>query len=160
MLLWLRLLTFAVIVPGFSLGLVPRWILRSGWGGRFHVGRWQLLGWIPLLAGVVLMLWCWYDFAVRGAGTPAPYDPPRNLVVSGPYRVVRNPMYVAGTSFLLGLALVAGAPGIAAYAIFFWLLTAIFVFAYEQPALERRFGESYQRYRASVPAWIPRRPSR
>jgi protein-S-isoprenylcysteine O-methyltransferase Ste14 len=102
------------------------------------------------------MLWCWYDFAVRGLGTPAPYDPPRNLVVSGPYRVVRNPMYVAGTTFLLGLALITGSAGLAVYAILFWLFTATFVLLYEQPALEHRFGESYLRYRASVPAWIPR----
>jgi protein-S-isoprenylcysteine O-methyltransferase Ste14 len=158
MMLWLRLLIFAVIVPGFSLGLVPRWILRSGWGGRFDVGAFQALGWIPVSVGVLLMLWCWYDFAVRGVGTPAPYDPPRNLVVSGPYRVVRNPMYVAGTTFLLGLALVTGSPGLAAYSLLFWLLTATFVLVYEQPALAERFGESYARYRASVPAWVPRRP--
>ena len=86
------------------------------------------------------MLWCWADFARRGRGTPAVYDPPRTLVTSGPYRVVRNPMYVAGVSFLVGLALVTGAPGLIAYAAGFWVATALFVLSYEERALRRRFG--------------------
>src|SRR5438105_1773162 len=102
--IWLRLAIFAVIVPGFMLALVPRWVLRSGWGGRVDLGILHALGWLPITAGVALMLWCWYDFVTRGRGTPAPYDPPRRLVVDGPYRVVRNPMYVAGVSWLIGLA--------------------------------------------------------
>jgi protein-S-isoprenylcysteine O-methyltransferase Ste14 len=109
-------------------------------------------------AGVALMLWCWADFARRGHGTPAPYDPPTRLVVGGPYRVVRNPMYVAGVLFLLGLAIVAGAPGLVAYAGGFWLLTALFVAGYEEPALRRRFGAEYEAYRRDVAAWLPRPP--
>src|SRR5215213_9919398 len=113
---WLRLALFAVLLPGFSLVLVPWWVLRSRWGGRVDLGALHLAGWLPLAAGAALMLWCWHDFAVRGRGTPAPYDPPRALVTSGPYRLVRNPMYIAGVLFLLGLAIVTGAPGLVAYA--------------------------------------------
>jgi protein-S-isoprenylcysteine O-methyltransferase Ste14 len=154
--IWVRLAIFAVLLPGFALGLMPRWILRSGWGGRVDFGFAHALGWLPLVMGVGLMLWCWYDFATRGRGTPAPYDPPEKLVTSGPYRVVRNPMYVAGVTFLIGLAIVTGAPGLVAYAAMFWLAASLFVLAYEEPALRHRFGADYEEYRRSVPSWVPR----
>jgi protein-S-isoprenylcysteine O-methyltransferase Ste14 len=157
---WLRLALCAVLLPGMSLGLGPWWLLQSRWGGRIDLGALHLVGWLPVAAGAALMLWCWYDFAVRGRGTPAPYDPPRALVTSGPYRAVRNPMYVAGVLFLLGLATVTGAPGLVAYAGAFWLLAVLFVAGYEEPALERRFGSAYEAYRRAVPAWIPRWPAR
>jgi protein-S-isoprenylcysteine O-methyltransferase Ste14 len=156
--IWLRVLLFALILPGVALGVGPALLLRSGWGGRVALGAAHLIGWLPLAAGVVLMLWCWWDFATRGQGTPAPYDPPQRLVVTGPYRAVRNPMYVAGILVLLGLALVTGAPGLVAYAAGFWLATALFVRAYEEPALRRRFGAGYEEYRRRVPAWLPRIP--
>jgi protein-S-isoprenylcysteine O-methyltransferase Ste14 len=155
MTLLLRVALFAVLMPGFALGLGPLWMLRSGWGGRVALGPLHALGWIPLAAGVALMLWCWYDFATRGRGTPAPYDPPTRLVTAGPYRVVRNPMYVAGVTFLIGLALVTGAPGLLAYAAAFLAATMLFVLGYEQPALAERFGAEYERYRREVPGWIP-----
>jgi protein-S-isoprenylcysteine O-methyltransferase Ste14 len=155
--IWLRLLIFAVLVPGSTIVLLPVLLLRSGWGGRVDLGIFAYFGWIPLVAGAALMLWCWYDFVTRGRGTPAPYDPPKQLVVSGPFGVVRNPMYVAGVLMLLGLALAYGAPGLVVYAAAFWVFTATFVALYEQPALRRKFGDEYQRYCARVPAWIPRR---
>ena len=158
--IWLRLALFALLLPAVALGLGPWWMLRSGWGGRVALGALHPIGWLPLAAGVALMLWCWMDFARRGRGTPAPYDPPTRLVVGGPYRAVRNPMYVAGIVFLLGLAVVTGAPGLVAYAGGFWLLTALFVAGYEEPALRRRFGAEYEDYRRAVPGWLPHRPGR
>jgi protein-S-isoprenylcysteine O-methyltransferase Ste14 len=155
--LWIRLAVFAVVVPGTTLVFIPLQILRSGWGGRIALGALAYAGWIPLVAGVLLMLWCWYDFAMRGRGTPAPYDPPRQLVVSGPFHVVRNPMYVSGVWMLLGEALITGAPALALYAVVFWAFTATFVVLYEQPTLRRKFGEAYVEYCARVPAWLPRR---
>ena len=155
--IWLRLLIFAVLVPGTVIVLVPLRILSSGWGGRIELGILAYVGWLPLVAGVLLMLWCWYDFATRGRGTPAPYDPPTRLVVSGPFRVVRNPMYVSGVWMLLGGALITGAPALALYAVVFWCFTATFVLLYEQPALRRKFGKEYEEYCARVPAWLPRR---
>jgi protein-S-isoprenylcysteine O-methyltransferase Ste14 len=155
--IWLRLLIFAVLVPGTTIVLLPMLLLQSGWGGRVQLGLLSYLGWIPLLAGTALMLWCWYDFVTRGRGTPAPYDAPRQLVVSGPFRVVRNPMYVAGVTILIGMAIVYGAPGLVLYALAFWVFTATFVLIYEQPTLKRKFGQEYLDYCARVPAWIPRR---
>ena len=154
--IWLRLLLFAVLVPGTAIVLLPILLLQSGWGGRVQLGLFSYLGWIPLVAGAALMLWCWYDFVTRGLGTPAPYDAPRRLVVSGPFRVVRNPMYVAGVTILLGMALIYGAPGLVLYAVAFWAFTATFVLVYEQPTLKRKFGQEYADYCARVPAWIPR----
>lgn len=157
--LWLRWIAFAVTLPGMALGVGPWVLLRSGWGGRVELGVLHALGWLPLAAGVALMLWCWWDFAMRGQGTPAPFAPTERLVVSGPYRVLRNPMYVAGVSILIGLAIVAGAPGLVVYAAGFWLATATFVRLYEEPTLARTHGAAYEAYRREVPAWIPRRAS-
>ncbi len=153
--IWVRLAVFALVLPGLALGLGPAWVLRSGWGGRLSLGALHLAGWVPIVAGAALMLWCWYDFATRGRGTPAPYDPPRALVVAGPYRVVRNPMYVAGVAFLVGLAIVTGAPALLAYAAAFFAATALFVLGYEEPALRRRFGAEYESYCRAVPRWVP-----
>jgi protein-S-isoprenylcysteine O-methyltransferase Ste14 len=158
--LWLRLAVFVMLLPGVALGLGPWLLLQSRWGGRLELGALRLVGWLPLTLGVALMLRCWFDFVARGHGTPAPYDPPRVLVASGPYRVVRNPMYLAGVLFLLGLATVEGAPGLLVYAGVFWLASALFVAAYEEPALRRQFGPAYEAYRRVVPAWVPRWPIR
>ena len=155
--IWLRWIAFAVSAPGVALALGPWLLLRSGRGGRVELGALHALGWLPLAAGAALMLWCWWDFATRGRGTPAPFAPTERLVVSGPYRVVRNPMYVAGVAILIGLALAAGAPGLVFYAAGFWLVTAAFVRLYEEPTLARTYGDSYDAYRRMVPAWLPRR---
>lgn len=158
--IWLRTLAFALLIPCTVLALVPRWLLRTGWGGRWPSTPVRYVGLLPLAVGVALMLWCWVDFARRGHGTPAPYDPPRDLVVSGPYRWSRNPMYVAGLLIIFGAALFWSAPVLLAYAVVFWLATSLFVAAYEEPALARQFGDSYERYRAAVPRWIALRPRR
>jgi protein-S-isoprenylcysteine O-methyltransferase Ste14 len=153
--LWLRTLVFAVLVPGTVLGLVPAWIVRSGLGGRIELGAARWAGLLPLISGAALMLWCWSDFVTRGRGTPAPIDPPRRLVVAGPYRVVRNPMYVAGVLILVGAALLWETPSLLAYAAVFWLTVHLFVVGYEEPTLARRFGDEYEDYRRRVRRWRP-----
>ncbi len=95
-------------------------------------------------------------FALEGIGTPAPVFPPRHLVVTGFYRYVRNPMYVAGTSLLLGQALLLGDIRILAFAMLGWLGTHVFVLTYEEPTLRKTFGAEYETYCAHVPRWIPR----
>jgi protein-S-isoprenylcysteine O-methyltransferase Ste14 len=109
-----------------------------------------------VVAGGVLALTCAVLFVSRGEGTPAPFDAPKLFVVSGPYRFVRNPMYVGAITLLVGFGLVLSAPsvfGVAFAAFFFSNLFVIFV---EEPGLARRFGETYLAYRRATNRWIPR----
>jgi len=116
------------------------------------------LGWALVLAGALLALWCISTFAARGRGTPAPFDPPREFVAVGPYRYVRNPMYIGGFGALLGGGLVLGSPSIAGLAVLFLLLVHLLVWLYEEPALESRFGDPYRHYKSVVRRWLPRAP--
>lgn len=109
------------------------------------------------LAGGALAVWCVVSFALIGKGTPAPFDPPRRLVVAGPYRYVRNPMYLGAGTALLGATLYYRSLALLGYAVLFFGATHLFVVWYEEPTLERRFGAGYQAYRASVRRWLPRR---
>jgi len=154
--LWIRTLVFALTFVATVLVLVPRWIL--GPAGRAHVvtGAPRYAAAVLIAAGAALMVWCWQEFAARGRGTPMPLDPPRRLVISGPYRHVRNPMYVAALLFLLGQATLYGAVSLVWYAAAFVIATHLFVVAYEEPALRRQFGADYEAYRAAVGRWVPR----
>jgi len=109
-----------------------------------------------ILIGASIYLRCAWDFAFAGRGTPAPIDPPKELVVRGLYRYVRNPMYVGVLSVVVGQAIWFEARGLFAYAALCFLLFFAFVVLYEEPALRRKFGESYERYCNEVPRWIPR----
>ena len=148
---------FLVIAPGFVAGLVPWWI--SHW--RMQPA---LLGLRPLrFAGGILialggmgLLDSFRRFAMQGLGTPAPVFPTRHLVVTGLYRYVRNPMYVAVVSTIVGQALMLGNAGLLAYGGLVWLLSHVFVLAYEEPKLRASFGTDYDLFFARVPRWIPR----
>lgn len=125
----------------------------------FSVPAWaRLLGWTLALAGALLALWCISTFAARGRGTPAPFDPPREFVAAGPYRYVRNPMYIGGFGVLLGAGLIVRSPSIVGLAFLFLLLTHLLVLLYEEPALTGRFGDPYVHYKSSVRRWLPRAP--
>lgn len=115
-----------------------------------------LLGLALVVAGAALVASCVLAFALVGKGTPAPFDAPREFVAAGPYRFVRNPMYLGAAAVLAGAGLMLRSPAAAAVAILFLALTHAFVRLYEEPTLERRFGESYRRYKARVPRWLPR----
>ncbi|MET4795980.1 protein-S-isoprenylcysteine O-methyltransferase Ste14 [Bradyrhizobium japonicum] len=95
-------------------------------------------------------------FALQGLGTPAPIAPPPNLVVTGLYRYVRNPIYVAVVAIILGQAVLMGDSRLIVYGALLWLFFHVFVLAYEEPTLERTFGSEYEAFRAAVPRWIPR----
>ena len=97
-------------------------------------------------------------FVVSGEGTPMPLDAPRKVVRDGPYRWVRNPMYVGGCTLLAGAGLALRSPGMLVFTLIFWLIADAFVRFYEEPALTARFGAAYDEYRRRVPRWIPRRP--
>jgi protein-S-isoprenylcysteine O-methyltransferase Ste14 len=106
------------------------------------------------VAGAVVAATCIAAFMVRGRGTPAPFDPPREFVASGPYRYVRNPMYVGAAAVIFGAGLAVASPSIALLALAFLAIMHLFVVIYEEPALAREFGDSYQQYRATVNRWL------
>jgi protein-S-isoprenylcysteine O-methyltransferase Ste14 len=116
--------------------------------------RW--LGDLLILVGAVLVVECFARFALEGRGTPAPVAPTQRLVVTGFYRHVRNPMYLGVVLAILGQAFWFGSTELLVYALLVWLAFFVFVLAYEEPTLERRYGAEYARYRAHVPRWWPR----
>jgi protein-S-isoprenylcysteine O-methyltransferase Ste14 len=149
-----KTLLFVVIAPGTVLLYVPYLLLRKA-------VPWPALGvnWLALAPGALgaaILLECAWDFAVVGLGTPAPIDPPKHLVVSGLYRFVRNPMYVGVAAVLFSEAALFGSLRLLEYAFAVWAAFFLFVLAYEEPALRRKFGASYQDYCEAVPRWFPR----
>ena len=148
---------FLVIAPGSVAGLVPWWISRWRFDPPFlGLEFLRAFGGLVIDAGAMVLLDSFARFALQGLGTPAPVFPTQNLVVSGLYRYVRNPMYVAVVSTILGQALLLGNAVLLGYAVCVWLLMHLFVLLYEEPKLRRTFGSEYDRYRGAVPRWIPR----
>jgi protein-S-isoprenylcysteine O-methyltransferase Ste14 len=142
-------------MPGFWTVLVPYWVVGRPAG--LNLGGAGLAGGALLVAGVVLYLACaFWGFALRGQGTPAPIDPPKRLVVEGPYRIVRNPMYWGVASVMVGEALLVRSVALMEIAAAFFASTMLFVLLYEEPVLRRTFGAEYEQYCRQVPRWIPR----
>ncbi len=151
---YVKTLLFTVLVPGTVAGLVPYWI-RGAMGAAPAGPLLRALALVLALAGLSIYSWCAFDFA-RAAGTPAPIDPPKELVARGLYRYCRNPMYIGVLSLIAAQALYFASPGTLLYAALLFLGFHSFVLLYEEPTLARSFGAAYQRYLASVPRWIPR----
>jgi protein-S-isoprenylcysteine O-methyltransferase Ste14 len=148
---------FLVIAPGFVAGLAPWWISRWRFEAPFFgMPLFRFAGGMLMALGGIGLLDSFVRFAVQGLGTPAPVFPTRHLVVTGLYRFVRNPMYVAVTSLILGQALLLGNARVLEYGVFVWLLFHIFVLVYEEPTLRASFGAEYESFCAGVPRWIPR----
>ena len=148
---------FLLIAPGTVAVLVPRWI--SGWRllpPLLGFRGFRVLGVVLVLCGAPALLDSFRRFAVEGLGTPAPPLPTHHLVVTGLYRYVRNPMYVAVLAIVVGQALLLGSVALLVYGLVVALGFAIFVLAYEEPTLRRSFGVSYDEFCANVPRWIPR----
>ena len=129
-----------------------------------HPGWWPwaavLGGFALVAAGVAIYLTCLWEFLLRGRGIPAPLDHPTELVVTGLYRFVRNPMYVGGLLVLLGEAMFFGSWACLWYALGWFALVHLNVIWYEERYLTRRFGDSYRRYQVAVRRWIPGLPYR
>lgn len=156
--IWLKTLLFTFIAPGTVTVLLPYLLLSSGQGGNSpEWGMLRFFGLAPLFVGFGIYLWCAYDFAAKGRGTPAPIDPPKQLVRSGLYRFTRNPMYVGIMLILLGEAICFASATLCFYAAVVFLGFNGFIIFYEEPTLRRLFGESYLRYCAEVSRWIPKR---
>src|SRR6266478_6777718 len=158
--LWLRTILFTLLVPGTVLGLVPFALAAGTKGQRIDLGTAHLMGFTLLLPGITIIIWCFIDFVRRGRGTPAPYDPPRKLVVVGLYTYVRNPQYVGVILVAVSEAILSGGIFLFGYAVFLAVGYHLFVRFYEEPTLRRMFGEEYVQYCAVVSRWLPRRPAR
>jgi protein-S-isoprenylcysteine O-methyltransferase Ste14 len=154
--LWLRTALFTLLVPGTVLVLAPVALLATGLGPHLNLGPARWIGILPLALGLAVILTCFVEFVRRGRGTPAPYDPPRELVVTGLYRYVRNPQYLGVVLVAVGEAVLAEAAALLGYAAVLAIAYHLFVRYYEEPALGRLFGEAYIRYREAVPRWSPR----
>jgi len=148
---------FFCLAPGTVAGLIPFWISRwqfepSFFG--FEPVRW--FGVLLILFAVPVLLESCARFAVEGLGTPAPILPTQHLVVKGLYRYVRNPMYVAVVSIIIGQGLLLGNASVLVYAAVVWAPFFGFVLLYEEPKLRKTYGAEYDAYTARVPRWIPR----
>lgn len=148
---------FFVIAPGSVVVLVPWWISR--WRIEtpfFGMPIFRFGGGILIALGIVGLLDSFVRFAIQGVGTPAPVLPTRHLVVTGLYRYVRNPMYVAVVSAIFGQGFLLGNVAVLGYGAVVWLLVHLFVLLYEEPTLKASFGIEYTRFCTEVPRWIPR----
>lgn len=155
MILFLKNLLFTVLIPGTVGVYIP---LRLAGSLQAASARDWLLAAPLLLAGAFVYFWCLWNFAVTGRGTPAPIDPPKKLIVRGPHRYVRNPMYLAVLSVVFGWAALFRSTEILGYGIGVALLFHLTVLVIEEPSLRRLFGAEYDEYCRSVRRWIPTRP--
>jgi len=145
---------FFAVAPGVIVGLVP-WLL-TGWRSNPQSTSLRVLGFLLIVASVPVIVMAFVRFVTEGIGTPAPVAPPQNLVVGGPYRYVRNPIYLALEGAILGQALLLGQLSLVAYGIVVGAGLFAFVTWVEEPTLLERFGDDYETYKRNVPAWWPR----
>lgn len=145
---------FFVLAPGIVAGLIP-WLLTRWQSEPFWLPL-RVVGWIVLIAAVAVLVSAFARFVAEGFGTPAPVAPPEKLVVGGFYRYVRNPMYLAVLSAIIGQALVFGQLLLLAYAAVVSAAFYAMVHWHEEPSLRRSFGSQYETYRDAVPGWLPR----
>jgi protein-S-isoprenylcysteine O-methyltransferase Ste14 len=138
--------------------LPARVLTWSGIVRPTDIGPAQVTGMVVGAIGAILAVWCIVAFSVIGRGTPAPFDPPRQLVVAGPYRIVRNPMYLGAALALAGAALFYESWALLAYCAALVLVMHLFVVIYEEPTLRTTFGASYARYCERVGRWWPGLP--
>lgn len=161
--MWRHVCAIALL-PGTVAVVIPAIILAAGHGPDPGWGTEQLPTALLVAAGVGLIttglaMWLWTVrlFARIGKGTLAPWDPPRHLVVEGPYRHVRNPMISAVLAVLMGEGLAFGSSAILIEAAVFVAVNWAYFVLHEEPGLEKRFGDEYRAYKRAVPRWLPRR---
>ncbi|PYS93887.1 MAG: isoprenylcysteine carboxylmethyltransferase family protein [Acidobacteria bacterium] len=150
----LKTLIFTLVVPATVTIYLPYTLLPAR--QMPPAGSVRYLGLLPVLLGVLIYCWCAWDFAITGRGTPAPIDPPKELVARGLYRYVRNPMYVGVMSILIGEVLFFASRTLLWYALAVFVGFNLFVMLYEEPTLRHKFGAAYENYCAAVPRWLPR----
>lgn len=148
----LKSLLFLIVAPGMVAGYIPLGLLRKGPQIETGVGGWLA---IPLWGiGAAILLWSFWNFLKQGRGTPAPIDPPKELVAAGFYRYTRNPMYVGVLLIIVGHFFWFGFWDLLAYAMLIFLAFNTFVAYYEEPTLRKKFGVAYDDYCKRVPRWF------
>ncbi len=148
---------FFVIAPLMLAGFIPWWVTQ--WEFRpafFGVDLTRILGGLLIIVGAPGVVDSFARFALEGLGTPAPIAPPQKLVVTGLYRYVRNPIYIAVVAVILGQALLFGDGRLLWYGALLWLFFHVWVVMIEEPTLEQTFGAEFESFRTNVPRWIPR----
>ncbi len=146
-------IVFFFLAPGGTAGLVP-WLITR-WRGDAPAWA-QVAGAVVVVAGTLLVVAAFAQFALEGRGTPAPNAPTQQLVIGGPYRWVRNPMYLGVSTAIAGQAILFGSVGVGIWLAVFVLAVTTFTLVYEEPTLRRTYGASYDAYAAAVPRWRPR----
>lgn len=150
----LKALLFLILAPGMVAGYIPLGLLRRGLQIETGLFAWLAL---PLwLIGAAILLWSFWNFLIQGRGTPAPIDPPKELVATGFYRYTRNPMYVGVLLVIAGHFLWFGFWNVLIYAAVIFTAFNTFIAYYEEPTLRKKFGAAYEDYCRQVPRWFPR----
>ena len=141
--------TVTIIVPYFTLWTRLNLL-------HLHLAKFRFFGILPILFGLAIYAWSAWNFTFVGRGTPAPFDPPKQLVVTGPYHYLRNPIYTFVVLVLLGEAIFFESTALLVYAALVFSFLHLWLVFYEEAGLKRRFGKSYETYCKSVPRWIPK----
>jgi protein-S-isoprenylcysteine O-methyltransferase Ste14 len=144
-----------LLVPFFIIWIPYEILSASGHDIEFTNGVFQHVGLVLIALGVVAYIWCSGSFLFYAKGTPIPFTPTKELVVTGLYKYVRNPLYIAGTLVLLGETLLFQSKGIFIYTLIMFGVFNVHVLM-EETHLEDTFGKKYEQYRKDVPRWIPR----
>src|SRR5437867_5879191 len=142
--------TVTIIIPYFTLSTRLNLL-------RLHPSKLRFFGILPIVIGVAIYARSAWDFTFVGKGTPAPFDPPKQLVVTGPYRYLRNPIYTFVVLVLLGEAIFFESTALLVYAALVFSFLHLWLVRYEEAGLKRRFGKSYETYCETVSRWIPKR---
>lgn len=150
--LLIRSLIAFLLLPGMVAFVMPALLIAPRHARPFD----YRLGLVPLIAGTILLLWCVREFYVAGRGTLAPWAPPTSLVVSGPYRYSRNPMYVGVFVILCGWAVGYRTQPLVMYAAAVALVFHVRVACFEEPWLAQTHPDAWVAYRARVPRWLGR----
>ncbi len=155
-----------ILLPGTALVLIPGLILfftkKNVYSANFFLNlfaRYDSIIWLSLpffIAGLILAFSTVKTFLNKGDGTPAPWDPPKKLVIKGPYRYVRNPMITGAILILISESLFFGSYPLALWTLLFFIMNTIYFPLFEEKNLEKKFGKKYTDYQNNVPRWLPR----
>ena len=151
----LKILFLIIIGPGSVIVFIPCLVISFFSPPDYYkIVQLRYIGIIPVLIGLVISLWCFYDFISVGKGTPVPTDPPKKLVIIGMYRFVRNPMYIGILFLLFGEAIFFKSFVLLGYTACVYCLFQIFIIGFEEPMLKTKFGKKYEDYCNIVPRWL------